>query len=156
MATIDIPDKICSHCGGTKWKSENRKKPTKANPEKRIIRYRCAEKSAEREKRWRNNNLDKVQEYWRTFSRERNKEKTESGYWMTPKMREYYRIKAKRESDTLSSHFVRNLIVQVNNRAKSNIKLNSSDIPKELVEIKRKQLLLTRQIKNNGKDKNSY
>jgi rRNA maturation protein Nop10 len=147
MPTIDIPGKICPHCGGTRWKTENRKKPTKANPEKRIIRYRCAEKSAEREKRWRDNNLDKIQEYWRICSREKNKERTESGYWMTPKMRERYRIKAKRDSDTLPDHFVRNIIVQVNNSTKSNIKLTSSDIPQKLIDIKRKQLLLTRQLK---------
>ena len=26
MPTIDIPDKICPHCGGTSWKIEYRKK----------------------------------------------------------------------------------------------------------------------------------
>ena len=147
MPTIDIPDRICPHCGGTKWKTEYRKKPTKANPEKRTIRYRCAEKSAEREKRWRLNNLDKIQEYCRIRSREKDKERTASGYWKTPKMRESYRIRAKRKSETLPDHFVRNMIVQVNNKAKSNIKLNSSDIPQKLIDIKRKQLLLTRQLK---------
>lgn len=41
MATIDIPDKICSHCGGTRWVISSEKAPTKNNPEKRRIKYRC-------------------------------------------------------------------------------------------------------------------
>jgi len=41
MPTIDIPDKICPHCGGIRWIVYSEKAPTKDNPDKRRTKYTC-------------------------------------------------------------------------------------------------------------------
>lgn len=133
MATIDIPDKICPHCGGTKWKTEYRKKPTKADPDKTLIRYRCAIRGKERLDRWAENNPDR----WKSYPK-RNKP---AGYYKTPERREQGRLKTKRESDNLEDNFIKRMIM-------GNLKdISRSEIPQKLIGIKRTQLLLSRQLK---------
>ena len=146
MPTIDIPDKICSHCGGTVWKIQYIKKPIKDNPN-RIKEYiHCAVRVQEMLNAWKEKNSDKLRKYWRVKSIEQNKIRKESGYWKTPKMRERSRLKAKKDSDELSNNYIINKIVRKDN-VKNIIKLYASDIPQEMIDIKRKQLQLTRQIK---------
>jgi rRNA maturation protein Nop10 len=135
MATIDIPDKICPHCGGTKWKTEYRKKPTKADPDKKLIRYRCAVKGKERLDRWSENNPDR----WKNYP----KRKKPEGYYKTPERREQARLKAKKESDNLEDNFIYRMILTRHHKDE----LKRSDIPQKLIDLKRKQLLLTRQLK---------
>lgn len=132
MPTIDIPGKICPHCGGVRWKIEYQKKPTKADPNKRIIRYRCSVKGDERSKRWVEKNPDR----WKSYC----KRKKPDGYWRTPKMRERHRLKAKRESEAASDNFIKATIM------KSVEGISRSDIPQKLIDITRKHLLLTRQL----------
>ena len=136
MPTIDIPDKICPHCGGIRWKTEYRKRPTKNDPNKRIIRYRCSVKGDERNKKWVKKNPDKVK--MRQLSRA--KVLTANGYWKTPKMKERYRLKAKRQSDAASDNFIKAMIM------KSVEGISRSDIPQKLIDITRKHLLLVRQL----------
>jgi hypothetical protein len=132
MPTIDIPDRICPHCGGTKWSTEYRKKPTKANPDKKVIRYRCAIRGKERYDKWTENNPDK----WKSYTRRQKLD----GYWRTPKMKEYYRLKAKRESETASDNFIKAMVM------KSVEGISRSDISQKLIDITRKHLLLIRQL----------
>jgi hypothetical protein len=146
MPTIDIPDKICPCCGGTIWKIQYKKQPIKDDPN-RIKEYiHCAVRSQEILNTWKEKNSDKLREYWKVKSIEQNKIRKESGYWKTSKMRERSRLKAKKDSDKLSNHYIINKLVQ-NHNAKNTIKLDASDIPQEMIEIKRKQLQLTRQIR---------
>lgn len=144
MSTITISDRICPHCGGTKWKIEYRKRPTKANPDNKVIRYRCAKRAEERCIRWRLNHPEKCAE----INIKRCRRLRASGYYKTPSVREHARLKAKRESDTLADNFIYRMILH-----SSDMKdVKRPEIPQTLLEIKRKQLLLTRQIKNNGKN----
>lgn len=146
MLIIDIPDKICSHCGGTIWKIQYIKKPIKDDPN-RIKEYiHCAVRSQEMLNAWKEKNSDKLRKYWKVRSIEQNKIRKELGYWKTPKMRERFRLKAKKDCDDLSNNYIINKIVQKHN-VKDIIKLNVSDIPQEMIEVKRKQLQLTRQIR---------
>ena len=139
MPTIDIPDKICSHCGGTKWKTEYRKKPTKADPDKKVIRYRCAKKGDERNYRWKLNHPTKSKEHELRNSRNRRA----NGYYKTPKEQERARLKSKRESDVLADNFIYRSILL--SPGMENVK--RPEIPQKLIDIKRKQLLLTRKLK---------
>lgn len=132
MPTIDIPDKICPHCGGTKWRTEYRKRPTKANPDKKVIRYRCVIRGKERSDRWTENNPDK----WKSYTRRQKLD----GYWRTPKMKEYFRLKAKRESEAASDNFIKAMIMK---RVEG---ISRSDIPQKLIDATRNHLLLTRQL----------
>jgi hypothetical protein len=143
MPTIDIPDKICPHCGGIRWVLENRKKPTKSDPNKRIIRYRCVIRGKERYIRWVENNPDRYKSY--------SSVKKPDGYYRTAKMKEHYRLKAKRESDTLADNFIYREIL----KSPYMKGLKRSDIPQKLIDVTRKQLLLTRQLKQLQNEKES-
>ena len=145
MATVIIPNKICSHGGGNRYIIEKVKRPSKSNPDYIRIRYRCVVKSNERSSRWAANNPDKVKKY--------QKPKPE-GYWRTPKMREHFRLKAKRESEQLTDSFVKNILLGKSGSL-SRRTLSFKDIPQELVEIKRQSILLTRQTRNNGYSNNT-
>ena len=136
MPTIDIPDKICSCCGGTRWKTEYRKRPTKDDPNKRIIRYRCSVKGNKRSNEWMKKNPDKVKMWYLS----RDKVRTANGYWRTPKMKERHRLKAKKQSDAASDNFIKTKIMK---RVEG---ISRSDIPQKLIDITRKHLLLVRQL----------
>jgi hypothetical protein len=140
MPTIIISDKICSHCGGNKYLIEKQKRPSKSNPDYIRIRYRCAVKSYERTANWAKNNPDRIKKY--------QKPKLD-GYWKTPKMKEHFRLKSKRESEQLTDNFVKNKILGKSGSLAREM-LSFKDIPQELVEIKRKSILLNRQLKNHG------
>ncbi len=136
MPTIDIPDKICSHCGGIRWVIEKEKRPYYIR-----TRYRCATKEKERHDLWVKKNLDKIKSY------SRKKQQRPEGYYKTSKMKEHYRLKAKRESETLHDNFIKNKIM------KSVEGISRSDIPQKLIDITRKHLLLIRQLNNQKNEK---
>ena len=52
MAIVDIPARVCPHCGGTRWSME----PTKTG----FVRYRCPVLALERRKRWKEKNPERV------------------------------------------------------------------------------------------------
>jgi hypothetical protein len=139
MPTIEIPDKICPHCGGIKWKIEYVK--TKNGIK---VKQRCALRGYERNLKWRISNSDKVKEY----NIKSCKKRRDKGYFKTPKERERSRLISKNERDTLNNNYVYRRIFS-DPEMKD---LNRSDIPKDLIDLKRKQLILKRKIKNNGKD----
>ena len=140
MPTVIIPNKICPHCGGNRYIIEKVKKPRKSNPDYVRTRYRCVVKSNERSYKWAANNPDKVKRY---------KKPKPDGYWKTPKMKERYRLKSKRESEQLTDNFVKNILLGKSGSLAREM-LSFKDIPQKLVEIKRKSILLNRQLKNHG------
>jgi hypothetical protein len=147
MPTIDIPDKICPHCSGVRWNVAYRKnknpqytcvlilkkrerKRYLANPEpckerarKRTSRLwlikdpKVLEKLYAKQAEWRRNNPDKVKSY---------KRKTESSI-----------------RKDLGDPYVKRQIIQLDGYEH----LSFKDIPQKLIDIKRKQLLLSRQLK---------
>jgi len=134
MPTIDIPDKICPHCGGTSWRTE------KYNTLKKgvVIRYRCSEEHRERERRYYQSHKEEVKIY--------NSERIRDGYNKTPKMREYYKLFSKKQRDELSDNHIKKIIAYGMRRT-DKISIRQNELPEELILMKRKQLLLKRQIK---------
>ena len=141
MPYVIIPDKICSHCGGNKYLIEKTKRPSKSNPDCIRIRYRCVVQSDERSKRWKLNNPDKIKKYVQLPKPD--------GYYRTPEMKERYKLKYKRESEQVTDNYVKNRILGKSGSL-SRTMLSFKDIPQELVEIKRKSILLNRQLRNHG------
>jgi len=167
MATIDIPDKICSHCGGIRWVTFNKTKTLSSGEKKTYLSYRCAKKNIESGDKWRKNHLEKYKKTAREYVKSRRKidfefaEKEREKIRIYGKVhrqerqlyrkkwakanlekdRSYYRKSNKIQCINLSDYYVCRIIIGRN-------KLFKQDIPQEMVEIKRKQLLLTRQIKN--------
>ncbi len=105
MAAINIPDKVCPHCNGTKWVVHNEKRPTVAEPDRIYIRYRCAVLSQARKKRWN----EKNQDYIKTYTKERDIKRRAEGYWTTPKMQAYFRAKAKEYRDNYTDYYITTL-----------------------------------------------
>ena len=139
MATIDIPDKICPHCGGIRWTSEYK---TLASGEK-VLRYRCSVSAIERSNKWKARNPEATREHNITSCRKRRA----NGYYKTPKEQERSRLRAKKERDALNNNYVHRRILS-DPEMKG---IDRSAIPQWLIETKRKQLSLIREIKNNGK-----
>jgi hypothetical protein len=108
MPTIDIPDKICPHCGGTKWY---------------LFTYHKYKKSV--------CSLKKYEIYLKFKSLNPNKVKL------------YKKKVDKQKKFRLTNTYIKELIIQYTN-------LSFKDIPQELIELKRKQLLLKRKSKQNG------
>jgi len=52
MAIVNIPDRVCPHCNGTRWVME----PTKTG----FMRYRCPVLAQERRKRWKAKNPERA------------------------------------------------------------------------------------------------
>ena len=160
MPTIDIPDRICSHCGGSKWYA------TKHTNGKFHIRT-CFNKLVERRKAWRATEKGKLitNSYFKTEKGKAQREKytkKESTKKLRAKLalNKYYRDKAnnpeklkekkrissQKERDNLTNCVIKRYI------AKKGTFINYSDVTPELVELKRKQLLLKRKLKQNGKN----
>lgn len=143
MPTIEIPDKICSHCGGNIWFLSNSDK-----------RYRCINRIKDYKKIWTKNNRDKCKQHKKTykdkFGNSHIYQLNKASYikWIKEhpeKYREYQRKIYQKHINNLSDGYLKDLI-SLNGR--SGIK--PQDVPQELVELKRKQLILTRIIRNNG------
>jgi hypothetical protein len=156
MPTIDIPDKICSHCGGTRWY-------VYVNKEGYTI-HSCWDKITKRRQAWRQTPQGKlfINTYFKTEAGKKHREKYLSKP-STIKLRaelskqKYHRdmatnpekvrvrkVKANKQlRDKLTDGMVKHCII----RSYSESKLRHSDIPEELIEVKRKQLLLKRSLK---------
>jgi hypothetical protein len=155
MPTINIPDKICPHCGGIKWHiayrkyknpqytcfillREREKKRYLANPEPYKQRAKQAtsrlwlirdpevlEKRYAKQAEWRKNNPDKV--------------------------RAYKRKAEKKIRTSMNDEYIKRQIIQLDGFEH----FSFNNIPQKLIDLKRKQLLLTRQLKQlqNEKEK---
>jgi hypothetical protein len=155
MPTIDIPDKICPHCGGTKWYKFNVK--TKSSRE---IVYRCVKRVLDTNKKSNRDSisakkaLDKyrktdkfklVQNAYYISNKEKIIERTKE--WRSKNKTRYNKSvnnSKKIYGDNLTDYYIKQLLT------KRQPELSYSDIPQELIDLKRKELLLKRKIKNNG------
>lgn len=63
MAIVDIPARVCPHCGGTRWSVE----PKKTG----FVRYRCPVLAQERRKRWKEKNPDRVLQHEKKYAAKR-------------------------------------------------------------------------------------
>jgi hypothetical protein len=63
MAIVDIPARVCPHCGGTRWSVE----PKKTG----FVRYRCPVLAQERRKRWKAKNPERVLQHLKTNAEKR-------------------------------------------------------------------------------------
>jgi hypothetical protein len=162
MPTIDIPDKICPHCGGTKWYM------TKHTNGKLHVRT-CFYKLAERRKAFRATDKGKefTNNYYKTPAGIKHKEKylkKESTKKLRAqlainkynrdknkdieKVKERKRVSNRKSIQKLTDSVVKRYI------AREYTPIKYSDVPQELIELKRKQILLKRKIKNNDKEQN--
>ena len=166
MPTIDIPDKICPHCGGIRWcvfKKKDWRSAKFHNTENYYINYSCgnvSENGCARLKRLKYNPLKPrvkvTKEYTKKRVREyhaKNKHKwvSQSKEVQNLRKKEYYKtnpIYKKRIDDhntkcveTLSDSYIRKLIVR------NDSLLQSTELPQNLMDLTRKHVLLTRQLK---------
>ena len=134
MPTIEIPDKICIKCGSIKWK---------VNPNTGV--KNCADCS----------NANNRKNYKKDFYKDKYHKNIEK-YRYNGKIRtKKYRDKNKSKLYVLSNQYG---IKQRENLGDLYVKatltrhckeLFFKDVPQELIELKRKQLLLIRTIRNN-------
>jgi hypothetical protein len=167
MPTIDIPDKICPHCGGITYKVQYQGKYTS---------HRCIVLDKETKKQYREANQEKLKElsklnYYGSSRYEKTQRrrseflsKTHSTCSICKKTKHVSKFKkaskysldkrciscinksrCNRSMKELRDTYVKMCIVQ-------DTVLKHDDIPQWLIETKREQLLLTRQLKNNGKN----
>jgi hypothetical protein len=165
MPTIDIPDKICPHCGGITYKVQYQGKYTS---------HRCIVLEKETKKQYREANKEKLKEvsklnYYNSLRYKQTEQrrleflnKTYSTCSICKKTKDVSKFKKvskccldkrcnsciskaryTRTTRELRDTYVKMCIVQDSD-------LKHGDVPQELIEIKRKQLLLIRKIKNNG------
>jgi len=174
MPTIDIHDKICPHCGGIRWVTYKRIKTLASGDKKTYICYICAKKNIENGNKWRKNHVEEFKKtareyvklrrkidfkfaekerqknkvYHKQNSKERQLYRKKWANSNVEKNRAYSRISSKKQIINLTDYYVCKRIINKD-------KLFKEDIPQDLIELKRKQLILTRQIKNNGKKQQS-
>jgi hypothetical protein len=164
MPTIDIPGKICSHCGGTKYYHRIYSKVSKVTG-KQYECYECKNCNIKSSKKWALNNKNRLDEikkksylkYRNTESRKEKNRKIAKKYRDSVKHTLEYKERVKRYSiksfqilkNSLSDRYIKDKLIYESNQKV----LDRKDVPQELIELKRKQLLLIRQIKNknNGK-----
>ncbi len=158
MPTIEIPDKICPHCGGNKWitkKSKNGKYRVTSCFLK-AYEYGVAYKATEHGRQIVNNyaKTEAAKKHKKKYlSKEPAKllraaslKKSTAKYKVNnpEKIKELKKRYSKKSRERLINSIVKSYL------ANNNSGLKYSDIPQELIELKRKQLLLTRTIRNNG------
>lgn len=158
MPTIDIPDKICPHCGGTKWSLRTYNKLSSCGERyKTYICYQCELiRCRIKRRQYVINYPDKIKasskkNYIKVKS---NPVKYQKALESTKKLKAEKRythldkLYRNRSMNNLTDNYIKRLVIQDSN-------LVYLDVTPELIELKRKQLILTRQIKNNGKDQSS-
>jgi len=131
MAVVDIPDKICPHCGDTKWYSYKDKTRNK-------IRYQCVIRCREI------NSTEKAKKRCKIY-RHVNKVECQkaSRRWALkfPEKRKAIETRHRtKQTASVNTTYIKRLIV-------GRTSLTFHEIPAELVQIKRKSILLNRQLK---------
>lgn len=126
MPAINIPDKVCPHCNGTMWYTRKvfRKKTSSEG-----YRYVCNLKKIEQVMTWRQKNPEK---YVKALKKGRLNRRNQTNCM-------YY----KKNVEFLSDRYLVSTIIGA---ARARGILYKKDIPQELIDMKRNQLLLKRQI----------
>jgi hypothetical protein len=140
MPTIDIPDKICPHCGGTKWIIQTDKYTKKDGTVSLSTWYQCHKKNYDYSKKTRAKNPEKYRNINSKASSKRRK---------TEEFKQWNSVYQKKLVSNLYPLYLARLIAKYTNE------LNWRDIPQEIIEIKRKEILLKRQM-NNHENKNMW
>jgi hypothetical protein len=133
MPTIDIPDKICPHCGGTRWNLMKSKYTKKDGTISVTTFYTCYKKRYDTSNKTKANNPEKYRAINKKASSKRRK---------TEKFKQWNSVYQKKLVANLYPLYLARLIVKYNKG------LNWRDLPPEIVDIKRKHTELRRQIKN--------
>lgn len=162
MPTIDIPDKICSHCGGITYKVQYQGK---------YVSHRCIVLDKEWKKQYRLQNRESLKiiskaNYYKSERYKKSQErktlflnKTHSECIICKQVKSVSNFRkvskfcvdkkcnscrnkkrSERSVKDLRDTYVAMCIIQKS-------KLSREDIPQDLIEVKRKQLLLKRQLK---------
>lgn len=139
MPTIDIPDKICPHCGGTVWyhrpNSPNHLYCHKKIKEENKKRY-CSQKDdpeiIKKKRVWMKNWREKNKEYVKAYSKNWNK--SEKGKLSKRKREESYCTK-------LTDRYLRTLL-----KSDNQVKFSRNDFSDEDVQTQKKMLLIKREL----------
>jgi len=141
MPTIDIPDKICPHCGNTSWYY----KPSSPNFYECHIKRKETHKKVYEDKKhdsdiiakkkiwmrnWRQANKDHVRKYKLDY------DKTENGKKAKSKRSSYAIVE-------LRDYYIRSIL-----NANLPVKLLKEDIPQDLIDLERKNLIIKRSLHN--------
>ena len=173
MPTIDIPDKICPHCGDIRWVAYQRTKTLASGEKKTYICYKCAKKNIETGNKWRKNHVEHYRKTAREYVKEKRKtneafrikdlERKKDYYqenkeridnykkgWIArniEKERAYGRKAAKKGSTNLSNTYLCGLLIQLG--------VKKEDITDDILNKYRTYLLTFRQLKQleNEKEK---
>jgi len=157
MPNVNIPGKVCSHCNDTKWLEYKIKVKGEV-----ITRWTCAIKRRETNRRYEKNNPEKLIEYRKRNYLIHGKKYQEkfkgyrANYYLDNKEKilEYSRKWEKNNPERYKELVKRKDKKAIDNLSDRYLKLNLSnysllhysEIPQYLIELKRKQLLLYRQI----------
>ena len=143
MPTIDIPDKICPHCGGIRWYKNVIKNKyityycsVKRNESKSNSEKLFPEKKKERRHQYYiNNRKEEIQKHLEWKKNNRNKVNILNKKYLKEKI------------DNLNDSYVKLTIIKRSN-------LKCSEIPQELIELQKEKLIFFRKIKQlkNGKE----
>lgn len=125
MPVVNIPEKVCPHCNGTMWYARKvfRKKTSSEG-----YRYVCNLKKIETVMTWREKNPER---YVKAVEKARLNRRNETNC-------AYY----KKNVESLSDRYIVSTIIGRHGRGI----LYKKDIPQELIDMKRIQLSLLRQI----------
>lgn len=126
----------CASISDTGCSKIRRKKYYVANPRIKV----SEEHTKKRVNEYHKNNKHK----WISQSKEIHRERLKLYYNTNPKYKERIQTHERKDRQLLNDAYVKKVIIA------HNTGLICSDIPQELIELKRKQLLLTRIIRNNG------
>lgn len=139
MPTIDIPDKMCIKCGFIKWRISKIGRKACVN---------CSNANARKNHKKGSYKIkyDKNPELYRNLYKKRSKKYKELNKSILYTKNKDYLAK---QREQLGDLYIKHILT------KHCDSLTFLDIPQELIEIKRKQLLLTRQI-NNHENKNMW
>jgi hypothetical protein len=164
MTTIvNLPDKICPHCNGTKWITTSNKHICKNGNISIYHGYQCYTRNKENRLKQIDKKREDSKEYYKRYKAnpenlKKIKERSKDRYLKYgEKYREKGRIQAKRYHDNnrekvinkkrenrlnLTDHYIKSTLV-----IKTNLKYQ--EVPKELIEIQRKSLQLKRKVWQN-------
>lgn len=160
---IIIPDKICSHCGGTEWDVK------KYKGAKGILKkYECTKKRQEisnkryfknriensiKVKKYRESNIEHIRsrEKIQTMRRKSKKKEYDKKRLKTQHIINKRKLNYKNRSINLSDSIVRSFIQHQFSR----FKISCKDIPTQMVKQKRNLLIIHRLLKNKKNDKST-
>jgi hypothetical protein len=97
---------------------------------------------------YREQTYNRAKEYYQLHIEEKKQYNKQYGIKNADTIREVQRIGANRLRDKLANSYLKFLIIQGTD-------ISQKDVPQDLVELKRKQILLTRQIRNHEENKDS-